>query len=295
MPKKKIVITGANGQVGQSLAALRDEYAEDYRMYLLDQSALDISNAEECITVLQKIKPDYVINAAAYTAVDQAEDHVADAMRINTDAVTFITDALTYVGGRLVHYSTDYVYGGKATTPISENAPTQPQSVYGRSKLYGDQEAMRSAIPSLVLRTSWVYSPYGHNFVKTMLRLGIERDEISVVDDQEGTPSYAPDIASTTMQIIRMVDQKEVSLSRFNGIYHCTNGGHCSWYDFAVEIFRQSDMQVKVKPISTEEYPTAATRPSYSVLDNARLQWAFDIELPHWSASLAKCIALLNQ
>lgn len=292
MPKKKIVVTGANGQVGQSLAQLRDAY--DYNFYFLDSKALDVGDAEKCITVLQKIKPDYVINAAAYTAVDRAEEEVEAAMKVNHDALTYITDALTYIGGRLVHYSTDYVYGGQASQPISENAPTRPQSAYGRSKLYGDQAAITSAIPSLILRTAWVYSPYGHNFLKTMLRLAEERDSIRVVNDQRGTPTYAPDLARTTMDIISQVDRGEVELSIFNGIYHCTNSGNCTWYDFAKEIYKQAELDMKVDPVDSTVYPTLATRPRYSVLDNSRLEWAFGITLPPWQDSIAKCLQVLN-
>lgn len=292
MPKKKILVTGASGQVGQSLAHLRDDY--DYNYYFLDGKALDVSHAEKCITVLQKIKPDYVINAAAYTAVDRAEEEIETAMKVNHDALTYITDALTYIGGRLIHYSTDYVYGGQATAPISENAPTKPQGAYGRSKLYGDQAAISSAIPSLILRTAWVYSPYGHNFLKTMLRLAGERASLQVVDDQHGTPTYAPDLARATMDIISKVDRGEVTLSVFNGIYHCTNQGQCTWYDFAKEIFKQAGISIDLEPVDTSAYPTLATRPSYSVLDNSRLEWAFDIILPRWQDSVAKCLQVLN-
>lgn len=290
---KKIIITGAGGQLARSLAAIRSDYPQ-YTYYLLDRDALDIGNAEQCIKTLQKIRPDYVINTAAYTAVDAAESHIEEAMKANCHAVGYICDALTYVGGRLIHYSSDYVYGGNPSSPISENAPTRPTSIYGRSKLYGDQLAISSAIPTCILRTAWVYSPYGHNFVKTMLRLSQDRSKLTVVDDQHGTPTYAPDIARITMDIISKVDEGSVPLSTFNGVYHCTNSGATTWYDFAQEIFRLANVDIQVQPVPSSEYTTAAERPLYSVLDNARLQWAFDLVLPKWQDSLAKCLLELN-
>lgn len=294
MPKKKILVTGSTGQIGRSIAAIKDNYPA-YQYYLLDRQAIDIGNAEQCIKVIQQIRPDYVINTAAYTAVDQAEDEIEQAMRVNCHALGYICDALTYVGGRLIHFSSDYVYGGTASSPISENAPTRPISIYGRSKLYGDQLAISSAIPTCILRTSWVYSPYGHNFVKTMLRLSTSHKELTVVNDQRGSPTYAPDLAQAAMDIITQIDRGSVELKAFDGVYHCTNQGDCTWYDFAKEIFAKSGIDIAVKPVSSDAYPSKATRPAYSVLDNTRLQWAFGLTLPSWQESLDQCLLALDR
>lgn len=233
----------------------------------------------------------WVINCAAYTAVDKAESEPDKAKRINVAGTKNLAQACTALGAALIHFSTDYVYHNRQNTPFKEGDPVQPKSVYARTKLAGERAAMR-AHPGgvMVLRTSWVYAPAGHNFVNTMLRLGKERASVSVVADQIGTPTYAPDLALAVLQIIQQVERGIVPKAKLSGIWHYSNEGVASWYDFAQAIFELKNLDCAVLPIETKDYPTPALRPPFSVLNKAKIKSAFGLEIPHWRESLERCL-----
>ncbi len=281
---KEILVTGANGQLGSELAKLASSY-ESYHFTFADHSALDLSNKKEIVKYFEKKHFDIIINAAAYTAVDKAEENVQTATLINTDAVKALADIAKEYKIHLIHVSTDYVFNGKNYRPYIESDPTSPLGVYGRSKLDGEK-AMLAINPanSIIIRTSWLYSSYGANFVKTMLRLGKEHDELGIIFDQIGTPTYANDLASAILEILPMIDNNGTE------IYHYSNEGVCSWYDFAIEIFDLSDILCNVKPIESKEYVTPTQRPHFSVLNKAKIKTAFGISIPHWKDSLKACL-----
>ena len=288
----KILVTGANGQLGQSIKTIQSSYP-DWSFTYVDKEEMDLCNKEEVTALINSIKPDFCMNTAAYTAVDKAEEDRDLAFKINRDGVAYLCDALAQVNGKLIHYSTDYVYGTPQSVPFKETDPTMPQGVYAESKLAGDQLALAHQVDTLVLRTSWVYSPFGHNFVKTMLRLAESRSELSVVNDQIGSPTYAIDLADASLSIIQQLIEKDASI--FNEVYHCSNEGTCSWADFARSIFKLSHLKVEVEGIPTSAYPTAASRPAYSVLDKSKLYRDFGITMPEWEESLLKCLEQLNK
>ncbi len=279
---KKIIVIGSHGQLGSELQELASSYP-NYQFFFFDKVHLDIVVKEEVDKQIEEIKPDYLINCAAYTAVDKAETDASLAFAINSEAVRNLAEACTRNNVRFVHVSTDYVFDGKATQPYKETDPVQPANVYGQSKLKGEEEAVKANPDVIILRTAWVYSTYGANFVKTMLRLMQSRPEIGVVADQYGTPTNAADLAEAIMQIID--GGKWVP-----GIYHFTNEGKITWYDFANEIKRLSNASCTVNAITTEQYPTPAKRPQYSVLDKTKIQQTFGIKLKDWRESLEKCI-----
>lgn len=287
----KIIITGANGQLGRELQNIAGLYPA-LQFIFTDVNELDITNHNACVEFVEKHRPHFLINCAAYTAVDKAEEDKNNATKINVDAVKNLTEACKQTGCALVHISTDYVFDGKNYRPYVETDETNPQSVYGETKLQGEKIAL-AYNKSMVIRTSWLYSAYGNNFVKTMLRLGNERKELNVVFDQIGTPTYAADLAKAILDII---NKTVLGNKNFEpGIFHYSNEGVCSWYDFAQTIMQTAKIDCMVKPIETKDYPTAAKRPFYSVLNKSKIKFIFDIEIPHWEKSMQHCINILLQ
>lgn len=270
----KILITGANGQLGTELAKLLPEAV------LTDVADLDITDFQAVQSFVQERQIKTIINAAAYTAVDKAEDEPLVAQKINVQG----PENLAKTGCKIIHISTDYVFDGTNHQPYRPEDKTNPVSVYGKTKAEGENAVLKNAPIAAIIRTAWLYSPYGNNFVKTMRRLGAERDTLNVVADQIGTPTYAADLAKAIKQILPQLNEQT------KGIYHFTNEGVCSWYDFAVEIMRLSKLSCKVLPITSAEYPTKAKRPFYSVLDKNKIKKTFHLEIPHWKESLEQCL-----
>lgn len=288
---KSILVTGANGQLGSELRELSVLYT-GYTFTFIGRSELNFSNSEDIQTWFLDKSFDVIINCAAYTAVDKAESEQELAKEINTTAVETLAHIAKENNSSLIHISTDYVFDGKNFKPYTEADSTNPQGVYGQTKLAGEQ-AMLAINPanSIIIRTSWVYSSFGNNFVKTMLRLGKEREELGVIYDQVGTPTSARDLAMALISIIQhpiLNDQKTTE------IYHFNNEGVCSWYDFAKAIFELSDIACNVKPIETKDYPTPAKRPHYSLLNKAKIKNTFNITIPYWKDSLQECLDVLK-
>ena len=273
----KILITGAKGQLGTELAKLLPE------AILTDVADLDITNAQAVNDFVKSHGIDTIINAAAYTAVDKCEDEEELAFKINVDGPR----NLAMSGAKIVHISTDYVFDGTGHLPYTEDDDPAPTSAYGRTKLAGEWQVLDNAKIGVIIRTAWLYSPYGNNFVKTMRKLGAEKEEINVVADQIGTPTYAADLAKAIVEIIPQMNEQN------KGVYHFTNEGVCSWYDFATEIMAMSGLNCKVNPIPTSAYPTKAKRPHYSVLSKQKIKQTFGMEIEHWRKSLEKCLSLL--
>jgi len=288
---KFILVTGANGQLGNELRELSVLYI-DYTFTFIGRSELNFSNSEDMQAWFHDKLFDVIINCAAYTAVDKAESEQVLAREINTTAVGTLARIAKEKSISLIHISTDYVFDGKNFKPYSETDPTNPQGVYGQTKLDGEQ-AMLAINPanSIIIRTSWVYSSFGNNFVKTMLRLGKEREELGVIYDQVGTPTFARDLAQAIMSIIQ---HPALKAQKATEIYHFSNEGVCSWYDFAKAIFEFSYIACTVKPIETLDYPTPATRPHYSLLNKAKIKNTFDITIPYWKDSLQECLDVLK-
>jgi dTDP-4-dehydrorhamnose reductase len=284
----KILVTGANGQLGSELKELSKQYM-DWQFTFTDVDVLDITNSRVLEDFCTQNKFQYIVNCAAYTAVDKAETDQEIAFKINRDAVKNLTNAASKIDAVLIHVSTDYVFDGKSNQPYSEDHPINPQSAYGRTKAEGEQEALKYN-RSIIIRTAWLYSTFGNNFVKTMLRLGTERSEVRVLFDQIGTPTYAEDLATAILSIVNCTKKEGVK----PGIYHFSNEGVCSWYDFAWEIMNYSRKKCVVLPIETKDYPTPAKRPAYSVFNKHKIKETFKIEIPYWKTSLYKCLGMLN-
>ena len=269
-----VLITGAKGQLGTELAKLLPNAV------LTDVDTLDITNLSAVQKFIAENKIEIIINAAAYTTVDKAEDDVELAYKINTLG----PENLAKTGCKIVHISTDYVFDGKGHKPYTPKDKTNPVSVYGKTKRLGEQAVLNNSKQAVIIRTAWLYSPYGNNFVKTMRKLGAQKTSINVVNDQIGTPTYAADLANAIVKILPQISKKTA------GIYHFTNEGVCSWYDFAVEIMSLSKLKCRVNPIPSSAYPTKATRPFYSVLDKSKIKETFNLQIPHWKESLKKCL-----
>ena len=278
-----VLVTGSRGQLGDALRRRMDRFSA-YTFTLTDIDELDLCDKKAVLDFVRRGRYAYIINCAAYTAVDRAESDAERCMRINRDAVGHLATAAREVGARMIHISTDYVFDGRATRPYREDDPTSPTSVYGRTKLAGEH-VLLEALPTdaVILRTAWLYSEVGNNFVKTMLRLGAERPEIRVVNDQLGSPTYAGDLAEAVLRVL-------TAPTFHPGIYHYTNDGVCSWYDFARHILRVAHPTCIVRPIPTADYPTPAARPAYSVLDKTRIRQAYGVSIPRWQDSLDRCL-----
>lgn len=282
---KNILITGANGQLGNEMRLLAEEN-KHYNYFFTDVVELDICNAQAVMDFVLENKIDVIVNCAAYTAVDKAEDDKELCERLNAEAPGYLAKAVAARNGYLVQVSTDYVFDGTAHVPYKEDQPTCPNSVYGVTKLAGEQEAMKYCGNTMVVRTAWLYSTFGNNFVKTMIRLGKEKENLGVIFDQIGTPTYARDLAAV---IFAAINKGIVP-----GIYHFSNEGVCSWYDFTKAIHRLAGITAcHVKPLHTEDYPTKAVRPHYSVLDKTKIKETYGVEVPYWLDSLAECIEKL--
>ena len=282
---KNILRTGANGQLGNEMRVLSTENPE-YAYFFTDVAELDICNEQAVMDFVKANDINVIVNCAAYTAVDTAEENIGLCTKLNADAVGYLAKAAEANQAEFVQISTDYVFDGTAHIPYREIEPTCPNSVYGSTKLAGEQNALTLCTRSMVIRTAWLYSTFGNNFVKTMIRLGKERDSIGVIFDQVGTPTYARDLACTIYAVIRQ--------GVVPGVYHFSNEGVCSWYDFTKAIHRLAGITTcRVKPLHTEEYPTPAKRPHYSVLDKTKIKATFGIEIPYWEDSLQSCIEQL--
>jgi dTDP-4-dehydrorhamnose reductase len=279
---KTILVTGSNGQLGNELRKLSNVFKE-FNFVFTDVGELDITDLAACEAFFSDTKPQFVINCAAYTAVDKAETDKHTAWKINVEAVGNLAKSSRQADAFLIHISTDYVFDGRSCIPYKETDLTSPQSEYGRGKVAGEQEALTHS-KALVIRTSWLYSTFGNNFVKTMIRLGQERESLNVVFDQTGTPTYAADLASAIMQIIDKVNAGNKQF--IPGIYHYSNEGVCSWYDFACAIMNLKGLNCKIKPIETKDFPTPAKRPSFGVLNKSKIKSVYDIEINHWRSSL---------
>lgn len=286
MAKPIILITGANGQLGSELRALAHLYPA-YQFIGADRNALPIQDETAVNNWFSKHQPAYCINAAAYTAVDKAEADQEQAYAINANGTGYLSAACATHGAKFIHVSTDYVFNGSSSQPYKETDPTDPINVYGASKLKGEELSRQNNPDSIIIRTAWVYSEFGNNFVKTMLRLMKERPSLNVVSDQVGAPTYAADLASAILQIIDKGSWKP-------GIYHYSNQGRISWYDFAVAIRNHSGSNCEVHPIPSSQYPTPAKRPSFSLLDTEKIQSAFQLQIPAWEESLLRCLHQLN-
>ena len=283
---KNVLITGANGQLGNEMRVL-SEANKEYTYFFTDVAELDICNEQAVMDFVKANDINVIVNCAAYTAVDKAEENVELCTKLNADAVGYLAKAAEANGAEFVQISTDYVFDGTAHIPYQETEPTCPNSVYGSTKLAGEQNALTLCSRSMVIRTAWLYSTFGNNFVKTMIRLGKERDTLGVIFDQVGTPTYARDLARAIFAAIRQ--------GVVPGVYHFSNEGVCSWYDFTKAIHRIAGiMDCKVNPLHTEEYPTPAKRPHYSVLDKTKIKVTYHIEIPYWMDSLQECISELN-
>ncbi len=288
---KHILVTGSNGQVGSELKTLAKKYPA-WTFHFTDSGDLNIADAKIVDTFFASQKIDVCINCAAYTAVDKAESDQETARAVNVDGVANLAKACQKHNAVFIHYSTDYVYHNNQNTPYKETDKTSPQGVYAATKLEGDIKALElNSGRTLVFRTSWVYSSFGHNFVKTMMRLGKDRDKLTVIFDQTGTPTYAYDIADMTLQIVHKLD--DMNIEDVAGVYHFSNEGVSSWYDFAKAIFQLQGINCTVSPIETKDYPTPAARPHFSVLNKAKIKDTFQLEIPYWRESLAACLKLL--
>lgn len=279
-----ILVTGANGQLGSEIRELAASYPQ-HHFFFTDVDTLDITDKKAIASFIEENKITAIFNCAAYTAVDKAESEPKLADKINHIAVQYMAEAAKVYYCKFIHISTDYIFDGTNYKPYNEEDKPNPQSVYGSTKLAGEL-AMQKINPenAIIIRTSWVYSSFGNNFVKTMLRLGKEKQELGVIFDQIGTPTYAGDLAKTMLEILPKIKNEEVE------VFHYSNEGVCSWYDFAKAIFEFTNTDCKVNPISTAQYPTAAKRPHYSVFDKAKIKESYNVDIPNWNDSLKVCL-----
>ncbi len=283
---QSIIVFGASGQLGQCLKKVASDRSVMNIIFPSEQEA-NILDTELLDVVFQKYKPAYAINCAAYTAVDKAEDDIDNARKINKTGAANLASLCKKHSCALVQISTDFVFKGNTPYPLSENDTAEPISIYGLTKLEGEQDVAAILSEHYIIRTSWLYSEYANNFVKTMLKLGADRDELNIIADQVGSPTYAIDLADAVLDII-LSDKHEY------GVYHYSNEGVTSWYDFAKGIFDISGTDVRVFPIRTSQYPTRATRPAFSVMDKSKIKNTFNLAIPYWRESLAVCIKALE-
>jgi len=307
---KRILVTGKNGQLGLSLHKLAEAYPQ-FDFTFVGREELDLASSESIADFFEGKDFDAIINCAAYTAVDKAESEVELAEQVNHLAVKQLAKIAKAQGAYLVHVSTDYVFNGENYKPYKETDSTDPKSVYGYTKLQGEKAMQEVESAGCIIRTSWVYSEFGNNFVKTMLRLGKERDSLNVIFDQIGSPTYASDLARAILEMlcqsafdegsleesVQLVGDPRVSHRDYESvnIYHFSNEGVCSWFDFAKAIFELSAIDCKVDPIETKDYPTPAKRPHYSLMNKAKIKADFNLEIPYWRDSLKNCLKILEK
>ena len=283
-----ILVTGSNGQVGSELQALSKEY--NYNFFFTNRELLDITNPNAISEFIESNNINTIINSAAYTAVDKAEDDKESADLVNHIAVKNLAQIAKDKNIKLIHISTDYVFDGKTHMPYKEDDTTNPNGVYGKTKLDGENAMINiNPLNTIIIRTSWVYSSFGNNFVKTMLRLGKDRDELGVIFDQVGTPTYARDLAKDILDILPKIDNEQVE------IYNYSNEGVLSWYDFAKEIMKMAQLDCSINPIETKEYPTPAQRPHFSLLNKSKIKEKFNIIIPYWKDSVDECLKVLGE
>ena len=287
----KVLIIGSNGQLGSEIKELASDY-KNLECVFKDLPELDICDAEVLNTFIIDQHINAVINCAGYTAVDKAEEEALIAQKVNSEGVLNLANALKKVDGKLIHISTDYVFDGNHSQPYKESDPVSPIGVYGQTKRAGELAVLNSSIDAIVIRTSWLYSMYGNNFVKTMLRLGNEKKSLQVVSDQKGTPTFAKDLAKTCLDILS--DASSTKISKKGSLYHYSNEGVTSWYNFATAIMEIGNIDCRVIPIETKDYPTQARRPMYSVIDKSKIKSDFKVTIPHWRDSLTNCIKKIN-
>jgi dTDP-4-dehydrorhamnose reductase len=281
-----ILITGSNGQLGNEMQISAKNFPNHHFIYT-DVAELDICDKEALNAFVKSNDVNMIVNCAAYTAVDKAEDDVELCYKINAEAVKNIGEVATANNAKVIHVSTDYVFDGTNYVPYTEDMPVCPSSVYGKSKLAGEEALMSTCSNTVIIRTAWLYSSFGNNFVKTMIKLGTERESLNVIFDQVGSPTYAADLAVAIMTIISHE-------SFVPGIYHYSNEGVCSWYDFTKSIHRKSNITCNVQAIETKDYPTRTPRPHYSVLNKAKIKSTYGIAVPHWEDSLDKCMTIIR-
>ncbi|HSM47891.1 MAG TPA: dTDP-4-dehydrorhamnose reductase [Draconibacterium sp.] len=287
----KILVTGAYGQLGNEINILTAKYP-GWQFLFTDVDSLDIASESEVEIWFKNNEPDFVINCAAYTAVDKAESDTETAEKVNELAPKLIGKYSKKSGAKLIHISTDYVFDGESFNPYSEEAKVNPKSVYGETKLRGEKNCFEENPDTVIIRTSWLYSAFGNNFVKTMLRLGKDRGQLNVVFDQVGTPTYAADLAIAILEIIAISAKNPGKF--VPGIYHYSNEGVASWYDFAKAVFEISGVYCNVNPVLSDQFPTAAKRPNYSVLNKSKIKNVFGITVPYWRDSLKICVERLK-
>ena len=288
MQTKNILVTGSNGQLGLEIKTLYSSY--EYKFYFTDRKILDITNQNDIRKYIINNNIDIIINCAAYTAVDKAEEDFENADKVNSIAVRNLAILSNEFGIKLIHISTDYVFDGENFKPYTEDDITNPNGIYGQTKLDGENAMIEYNLTnSIIIRTSWVYSSFGNNFVKTMLRLGKEKDELGVIFDQVGTPTYARDLAKAILDIVPKIKNDKTE------IYHYSNEGVLSWYDFAKEIMKMAKIDCTINPIETFQYPTPASRPHYSLLNKSKIKKEFDIVIPYWKDSLVECLKVLGE
>jgi len=287
MRKRRIIVTGANGQLGKEIQVLSASYPE-FDFVFLSRADLPINDVEKVQDFFQNIQPSFCINCAAYTAVDKAESEKEAAFLMNAESVGILASACKKFHCKFIHISTDYVFDGSSSIPLKEDEATNPISVYGESKLKGETLALKENDETVIIRTSWVYSEFGNNFVKTMIRLMNERESINVVNDQIGSPTYAADLADAILSIIS--SEKFVP-----GVYNYSNEGKISWFDFAIAIKEMIGSNCKVNPIPTSQYPTPAKRPHYSLLDKTKIISVYPLVIRNWKECLASCLAKIKK
>lgn len=281
----KVLVTGANGQLGWELAQAAGSFPA-FDFVFVDRNAMDLSNPNELEAIVTLFAPDAIINTAAYTAVDKAETETELAHTINAEAVAQLAKLAKHKNIPFITYSTDYVFNGNATTPYLTDTLLEPVNYYGQTKADGEQMAMAENPSTIIIRTSWVFSSHGNNFVKTMMRLMKDKDALNIVGDQKGSPTYARDLALASIEILKALNEGKP----IKGIYHYANKGETSWFDFAQKIKALAGLECNLTAITSDQFPTPAKRPNYSVLDTQKLENELGIEIPHWETALKQCI-----
>ena len=289
--RTKVLVTGANGQLGSEIRRISGLFP-DIVFAFTDVDELDITHSLKVASYLAAFQPQFLINCAAYTAVDKAETDIEMATLLNATAVGILSKQSAEIGCKMIHVSTDYVFNGRGPRPYKEDDPVDPQSAYGKTKLEGEVLCQKFNPECLIVRTSWLYSAFGNNFVKTMIRLGNERDELGVIVDQIGSPTNAADLATAVLTIISSAENGNQSF--VPGIYHYSNEGVASWYDFTKAIFDIAGINCSVKPIASEDYPSPVQRPAYSVMNKSKIKLIFGLQIPHWRDSLIAYFQKIN-